>query len=946
MAEQNDLFLSKKDQTRQKQTPLMRQYWKIKDRHPGALLLFRMGDFYETFEDDAVVVADVLGITLTKRGNGAAEDTPLAGFPHHALDQHLPKLVQAGHRVAVCEQLEDPKYARKIVKRGVVEVVTPGVAFRDPLLQSKRSTYLAAVAWGEPSGRRGQGAGTVGLAFADASTGEFYLTEAPAERLSSLLQTVAPAEVVVDKRHVDRLHDAVRAVQGGAVPFAVTKQEDWVFGLDFATETLLRHFQTHSLKGFGVDDLTVGVTAAGAALYYLGETQKGRIPHVRRLQRYRSEDHIALDPATKRNLELVASMQDGRRDGSLVGVLDATLTPMGGRLLRQWLVRPLRDVGRITARLDAVDALYTSPRLRRAVREELRHVGDLERLCGKVCTARATPRDLVALGATLRRVPAVQAALGGEDAGLLGRLRERLTPCDETADQIGAALADEPPATLAAGGAIRAGYSAELDELRETAGSGKEYLTTLQARESKRTGIPSLKVGYNKVFGYYLEVTNAHKDKAPPEWTRKQTLVNAERYITPELKEYEETILTAQEKSVALETRLFTELRDAVAEAVEPVQENARALAALDVLASFAEVAERNGYARPQVDDSLVLDVVDGRHPVVEQALPAGEAFIPNSVRLAAPPRPSDAAPPEGDGGAVEADAGGAGEKSADAGGAGQVLLITGPNMAGKSVVLRQTALVVLLAQVGCFVPAARARVGVVDALFTRVGASDNLAAGESTFLVEMNETANILNNATERSLILLDEVGRGTSTFDGLSLAWAIVEHLHETPEKAARTLFATHYHELDALSERLARVQSYSVRVQEHDGRVVFLRTLVPGGADHSYGIEVARMAGLPPEVVARAKDVLRHLEANDVAAEVGVRGAAPPAGGDGVPAPPRAAVGGVPAPSEAPVALHLPDPIATDVLDRLGALDPDRMTPIEALMALAELKRTAEG
>ena len=467
VAEQNDLFLSKKDQTRQNQTPLMRQYWKIKDRHPGALLLFRMGDFYETFEDDAVVVADVLGITLTKRGNGAADDVPLAGFPHHALDQHLPKLVQAGHRVAVCEQLEDPKYARKIVKRGVTEVVTPGVAFRDPLLEAKRSTFLAAVAWGE-----GREKDTVGVAFADASTGEFFVTEAPAERLGSLLQTIGPAEVVVDKRLTDRLRDAVRAVQGGEMPFAVTKQEDWVFGLDFATETLLRHFQTHSLKGFGVDGLTVGVTAAGAALYYLGETQKGRIPHIRRLQRYRSEDHIALDPATKRNLELVASMQGhGRRDGSLVGVLDATLTPMGGRLLRQWLVRPLRDVDRINARLDAVDAL-AAPRLRRAAREELRHVGDLERLCGKVCTGRALPRDLVTLGKTLRRVPAVQAVLEDAD-GLLGRLRGRLAPCDDTADAVARTLVDEPPAQTKNGGYVRPGFDAELDRLRDVAGSGK-----------------------------------------------------------------------------------------------------------------------------------------------------------------------------------------------------------------------------------------------------------------------------------------------------------------------------------------------------------------------------------------------------------------------------------------------------------------------------------------
>ncbi len=919
MADQNDLFLSDSERKRQKQTPLMRQYWKIKDRHPGAILLFRMGDFYETFEDDAVTVADVLGITLTKRGNGAAEEIPLAGFPHGALDQHLPKLVQAGHRVAVCEQLEDPKTARKIVKRGVVEVVTPGVAFRDPLLDAKHSTYLAAVAWGE-----GRDRDTVGVAFADASTGEFYLTESPVARLGSLLQTIAPAEVVVDKRHTDRLRQAMRAVQGGEPPFAVTKQEDWVFGLDFATETLLRHFQTHSLKGFGVDGMTVGVTAAGAALYYLGETQKGRIPHVRRLQRYRAKDHIALDPATKRNLELVAARHDGKKDGSLVGVMDATLTPMGGRLVRQWLVRPLCDVDRIVQRLDAVDALFQNARLRRSVRQELRHVGDLERLCGKVCTGRATSRDLVALGTTLRRIPPVQDLLADQDAGLIGRLRERLSPCDDTADAIRRALVDEPPAQISAGGTIRPGYDDELDRLRDVAGSGKEYLTQLQAREAKRTGIPSLKVGYNRVFGYYLEVTNAHKEKAPDEWIRKQTLVNAERYITPELKEYEETILTAQDRIGEIEGRLVDALRERVAEAVGPIQTNAHALATLDVVAGFAEVAERNGYVRPEVDDSAVLDVVDGRHPVVEQMLPAGEAFIPNSVRLGAP----------------------VGDEAGVAAEAGQILLITGPNMAGKSVVLRQTALVVLLAQVGAFVPAARARVGVVDALFTRVGASDNLAAGESTFLVEMNETANILNNATARSLILLDEVGRGTSTFDGLSLAWAIVEHLHETEAVAARTLFATHYHELDALSERLARVQSYSVRVREHEGRVVFLRTLVPGGADHSYGIEVARMAGLPASVVDRARRVLRHLEAHDVAAEVGVQASGAQASGDGLPTSARPSVGALPEAGGVPVALAAPDPIATDVLDRLADLEPDRMTPIEALMAIADLKAASEG
>ena len=915
MPEQNDLFLSDGERRRQGLTPLMRQYWKIKDRHPGALLLFRMGDFYETFEDDAVVVADVLGITLTKRGNGAAEEIPLAGFPYHALEQHLPKLVQAGHRVAVCEQLEDPKHARKIVKRGVVEVVTPGVAFRDGLLAPKQATYLAAVAWGE-----GREAGTVGVAFADASTGEFYVTEAPVARLGSVLLTIGPAEVLVDKREASRLAQAVgvdRGVGGSeaSLPFAVTKQEDWAFGSDFATETLLRHFQTHSLKGYGVDDLTVGLRAAGACLYYLGETQKGRLPHVRRLRRYRAEDHIALDTATKRNLELVAPMHGGRGDGSLVAVLDQTLTPMGGRLLRQWLVRPLRDVGRITDRLDAVEALHVAPRVRRVLREELRRVGDLERLCGKVCTGRATPRDLVALGAALRQVPKVVDALSAETTPFVIRLRDALDPCTETAAQIQATLVDEPPAALQNGGYIRAGVSDELDELRTLSGDAKEYLTRLQATEARRTGIPSLKVGYNKVFGYYLEVTNAHKDKAPPEWIRKQTLVNAERYVTAELKEYEEKILTAQDKALELEARYLDTLRAAVAESVAPVQADARALAALDVLACFAEVAERHRYARPTVDDSGVLDIVDGRHPVVEQALPAGEAFIPNSVRLTA-----------GD---------------ADGGESAQVLLVTGPNMAGKSVVLRQTGLIVLLAQVGCYVPAASARVGVVDALFTRVGASDNLAAGESTFLVEMNETANILNNATARSLVLLDEVGRGTSTFDGLSIAWAIVEHLHEVPAVAARTLFATHYHELNALAERLERVRSVSVQVQEHNGRVVFLRRLVPGGADHSYGIEVATMAGLPPAVVARAKSVLRHLEAHDVAADVGVAGA--PAGGDGLPVVQAMRVAAMPEAAEVPPGPP-PDPVAASVLARVRDLDPDRMTPIEALMALADLRREA--
>lgn len=897
MIQQNDLFLTESERRRQTQTPLMRQYWKIKDRHPGAVMLFRMGDFYEAFEEDAKILADVLGITLTRRSNGAAEDVPLAGFPYHALDQHLPKLVQAGHRVAICEQLEDPKYARKIVKRDVVEVVTPGVALHDGLLAPKHSHYLAAAVWG--SGRQHEG--MVGFAFLDASTGEFQVTEVSDARLEDLLMGVSPAELLIDKRQKEQ----ARRIRG--TRFTLTPQEDWVFSHDFAYETLLRHFKTHSLKGFGVEDLGLGLIAAGAALYYLSETQKGRVPHIRRIQRYDSEEYIALDAQTKRNLELVASMQGGR-DGSLIQILDQTLTPMGARMLRQWLVRPLRSVEKINQRLDAVEALHASQRLRAALREELRQVGDLERLVAKVCTGRATPRDLVTLKLTLRQIPPIKEILQEETTPPLAKLRDGLTLCTDLVERIQAALVDDPPAKMDQGGFIRKGFSEQLDELRSVAKGGKEYLARLQTTESKKTGITSLKVGYNKVFGYYLEVTNTHKDKVPAAWTRKQTLVNAERYITEELKQFEEKILTAEEKMVELEAQLFSELRMAVAEAVEPVQRNARLLAMLDVYAALAEVAARYDYVRPEVNDSGILDIEDGRHPVVERSLPAGEPFIPNSVTL----------DPSGEAGA-------------------QLLVITGPNMAGKSVVLRQTALIVLLAQVGSFVPARRASIGVVDKIFTRVGASDNLAAGESTFLVEMNEAANILNNATPKSLILLDEVGRGTSTFDGLSIAWAIVEYLHEHEAVAARTLFATHYHELNALAERLERVRNARIQVQEHAGKVIFLRKLVPGGADHSYGIEVARMAGLPPRVVERAREVLRHLEAHDVAEEVGVEGQMPAA---------RKPVARAVAPPTPALEALTHEPVLQRVMDALAHIDPDRLNPIEALLKLAELKRLASA
>ncbi len=898
--------MSEAQKKRENVTPLMRQYYKIKDRHPNAILLFRLGDFYETFEDDARTVSRILGITLTRRANGQASEVPLAGFPHHALDNYLPKLVQAGLRVAICEQLEDPKYARKVVKRDVVEVVTPGVSFHDQLLHPKRSNYLAAVRWGAERHDRE----VVGFAFIDATTGEFGAAEVPASKIEEVLQTIAPAEVLVDKRQRERLQ-AFRD-QG----FLITPQEDWCFGSDFAYEVLIRHFQTHSLKGFGVEDLKLGIVAAGAALYYLGETQKGRLPHIRRITRYQRDDYIALDAQTKRNLELITSMQGEGQEGTLMQMLDETLTPMGARLLRKWLVRPLRNVDNIKKRLDAVEALVVSRRLREALREELKQVGDLERIAAKICVARATPRDLVNLKLTLQQIPAVKSPLAQESCETLHRLGESLTLCQEVIDRIGKALVDDPPASASEGGLIRPGFNAELDELREISLSGKTWVARMQKKESERTGINSLKVGFNKVFGYYIEITNAHKSKVPEDYIRKQTLVNAERYITPELKEYEEKILTAEEKIAGLEAELFNSLRMLIAEETSALQLNASLLSMLDVFCALAEVADKYQYTRPDVHDGVELDIEDGRHPVVERMLAAGEPFIPNSVRLDSETE--------------------------------QILIITGPNMAGKSVVLRQTGLIVLLAQVGSFVPATRARIGIVDRIFTRVGASDHLAAGESTFLVEMNETANILNNATPRSLILLDEVGRGTSTFDGLSIAWALVEYLHERPDVAARTLFATHYHELNELAARLGRIRNYQIQVQEHDGKVIFLRKLVPGGADHSYGIEVARMAGLPEPIITRAQAILRHLESQHLVVE-GAGNDGGVEGGDGVQAR-MAAPGNMPPLDSSALQMSLfntqRDPVAEELKEKLRVVEPNRMTPIEALMKLAELKRLAEG
>jgi DNA mismatch repair protein MutS len=875
-------------------TPLMRQYYRIKERHADAVLLFRMGDFYETFEDDAKKVHEVLGITLTKRSNGQAADVPLAGFPHHALDTYLPRLVGAGLRVAICEQLEDPKHAKTLVRRDVVEIVTPGVSLHDRLLDPRRSNYVAAV--------HVDAAGTrAGVAYLDASTGEFAVTEVAPSRVEGVLQTVQPAEIIRMKG-VDRPKGAADAV--------LTRLEDWVFTREYAEETLLRHFRTHSLKGFGLEDLSVGIVAAGAVLHYVSETQQGRIPHVRSLTRLAPDGYMALDPQTKRNLELVASMQGGSAEGSLVSILDRTLTPMGARMLRRRLIRPLTDVGEIHRRLDAVDALYASRRLREALRSMLEPVGDVERVAARAATGRAGPRDLDQLRTTLGLVPGIRELLAEENCAPLRDLGLLLDPCTDLARELRAGLVDEPPSAVRDGGVIRAGYSAELDEIRTLARSGKDFIARLQQDEIRRTGIPSLKVGYNKVFGYYLEITNTHRDRIPDDYIRKQTLVNAERYVTPALKEYEEKILTAEERIASLEAELFAGLRERVARALPVLQQNAHCLAELDTHSALAEVAVRNRYVRPYVHEGRDIEIENGRHPVVERALPPGEPFIPNSVRL----------DPESE----------------------QILLITGPNMAGKSVALRQVGLIVLLAQVGSFVPAEKARIGVVDRIFTRVGASDNLAAGESTFLVEMNETASILHNATPRSLILLDEVGRGTSTFDGLSIAWALVEYLHERPDVAARTLFATHYHELNELADRYARIRNFRVQVQEHGDKVVFLRRLVPGGADHSYGIEVARMAGLPGELIGRAREVLRHLESQQLAEAVGESGN-DPGGSARTSGLPEAAPAGTFQMSLFGAAE--PDPLTEAVREKLRTADPDRMTPIEALLLVSSLRRLAD-
>ncbi|HRQ53403.1 MAG TPA: DNA mismatch repair protein MutS [Ignavibacteriaceae bacterium] len=806
-----------------KQTPLMAQYYKVKQANPDTILLFRVGDFFETFEDDAKLASKVLGITLTKRSNGAAGDTPLAGFPHHAIDNYLPKLVRAGYRVAICEQMENPKFAKGIVKREVIEVVTPGVTLSDKLLDHKKNNYLLAISILDQ---------ICGLSFCDISTGEFYVFEIPITQLGEQIESINPSEFLIPKRDKEFLGKLIERINPSLL---ITKLEDWIFNFDFANELIKNHFKTVTLKGFGVEKLTAGIIAAGAVLNYLNETQRVNLSHLNRISLYNPSDYMILDFSTKRNLEITFSMNDGGREGSLISILDKTQTAMGGRLLKKWISAPLRDLDPIIKRHDSVEELLKNKKVRKDLNENLKEIGDLERLISRICTGRATPREVVAVKSSLKKIPAIKEFLEQLKVSTLINISEQLDPLENIVEKISNAIIDSPPAAINEGGIIKNGFSPELDELRDISLHGKEWIATLQQTERERTGISSLKVNFNNVFGYYIDISHTHKNKIPENYIRKQTLVNSERFITSELKEYEDKILNAQEKINELESQLFNEIRTIVANEAETIQKDARVIAMLDCLNSFAQCAEEYNYVKPNLDELDKINIVQGRHPVVERILDPGNKYTPNDTLLDNDEQ--------------------------------QIILLTGPNMAGKSVYLRQVGLIVLLAQIGSFVPAKEARIGIVDRIFTRVGASDNITAGESTFLVEMQEAANILNNATKKSLILLDEIGRGTSTFDGISIAWAITEYLHENPDISAKTLFATHYHELNEMAELFPKIKNYKVEVREYDDKVVFLHKVNPGRADHSYGIQVAQMAGLPLFVTNRAKEVLDNLESKEL-------------------------------------------------------------------------------
>jgi DNA mismatch repair protein MutS len=859
----------------------MKQYGQVKAKHPDAILLFRMGDFFETFEEDARITARVLGITLTRRGNGAAGEVPLAGFPHHALDAYLPKLLKAGYRVAICEQLEDPKLAKGIVKRDVIEVVTPGVAFSDRVLDQKQNNYLAAIALPSVLAR---GDDLVGFAFVDISTADFRLGEFPLRRLREQVAALVPSELLLQKRDAE----AVRSILGTTFAGLITRREDWLFNEQYGRDLLLDQFKTRSLKGFGLKDFTLGIAAAGAIMHYLQETQKANLSHLNKIVPFTLEDHITLDPSTKRNLEITSSLSGGA-EGTLFSVLDHTRTPMGARLLKWWVHHPLKEVGQIRERLDSVETLVSRRDLRDRCGTVLSSIGDLERLNARICTGRASPRELAGLREVLPRIGELREAVSPVASGALLAVCNDLDPLPEAVAILESALESDVPQSLAEGSVIRRGYNAELDELRTLAQGGKQWIAALQQSERERTGISSLKVGFNSVFGYYIEITHAHREKVPHEYIRKQTLTNAERYITPQMKEQEEKILHAQERILSLESELFHQLRQELALRSAAIQTDAAAIARLDCLLALATAAEEFEYVRPEVNDGNCIDIRGGRHPVIERLLPPGERYVPNDLLL-------------------------------DTDGA-QILIVTGPNMSGKSSYLRQAGLIVLLAQIGSYVPASAATIGIVDSIFTRVGASDNIASGESTFLVEMHEAAHIVNTATQRSLILLDEVGRGTSTFDGISIAWALTEYLHE--KIGARTLFATHYHELNELAELFSRIRNVKVDVREYDDRVVFLHTVTPGSADHSYGIQVARMAGLPAELTERATTILHRLEATDLTVQ-----------GPGQRAPGRLHGSGM--------QLTLFEPTDDALREKIALLKLESMTPLEAFTTLAELQK----
>ena len=866
------------------ETPLMKQYNQIKARHPEALLLFRVGDFYETFGEDAIKTSKILGIILTKRKNGSASEIELAGFPHHSLDTYLPKLVRAGQRVAICDQLEDPKMTKTIVKRGVTELVTPGVSFNDQVLEQGKNNFLCAIHFGKDEH---------GVAFLDVSTGEFLVAQGNKEYIDKLISGFEPSEIIFQKNKTKDFQS-----QFGENHYTF-RLEDWAFTEEFSHESLNKHFGTKTLKGFGIENLSLAIIAAGAVFYYLSENQHQRLGHITSISRIEEEKYVWLDRFTIRNLELVYSTNENAK--TLADILDKTYTPMGGRLMKRWMVLPLKDEKPINERLDVVDYLTKNEEISFEVGQRLREIGDLERLISKVAVSKVNPKEVMHLRRTLLQIQPIKELLQEKTLVSLKKMMDQLNACETLIQLIENTLTDEPAGQIGKGAVIRTGFNRDLDDLREISYNGKDYLEQLQERESQRTGIPSLKISFNNVFGYYIEVRNTHKDKVPEDWIRKQTLVNAERYITEELKEYESKILGAEEKIFAIEMKLFQDLVFTMADYIQPIQHNALVIARLDCLFSFAQGALENNYKRPEINEGFVLDIKNGRHPVIEKRLPIGEEYIANDVLL---------------------------DNSSQ-----QIIMITGPNMSGKSAILRQTALIVLMAQMGCFVPADEAKIGLIDKVFTRVGASDNISSGESTFMVEMNETASILNNISDRSLILLDEIGRGTSTYDGISIAWAIAEFIHENPKAKCKTLFATHYHELNEMSKRFDRIRNYNVSVKETAKNVLFLRKLIPGGSEHSFGIHVAKMAGMPPLVIHRAEQVLKDLENS------------------------HAAVGGKKSEKSKKEVLNesqnmqlsffqLNDPVLEQIHDELISIDINTLTPVEALMKLHEIKKLTGG